>query len=200
MRRARGTIGGFLLAALLALASLTLAAGTADHYKVLGVSKSAGQKEIRAAYRKLALELHPDKNSAADAAQKFAAVAEAWEVRLYTVASVRPNNRRRLPPLKRPRVALSSPQILGDVDKRRIYDRGGQQQAHFGAGFHAGWGGFQHHQQRQQHSTEDLYLDAPLITRLTGATFASKVSRSSAHMRRPCVSLLLEADTYKSKR
>lgn len=73
--------GTRLCRALYLLLSLVALAGAADHYKVLGVKKSANVKEIRAAYRKLALELHPDKNSAADAAQKFSKVAEAWEAR-----------------------------------------------------------------------------------------------------------------------
>jgi len=52
----------------------------ADYYKVLGVSKSASSADIKRAYRKLSLKYHPDKNSAPDAAQKFADIATAYEV------------------------------------------------------------------------------------------------------------------------
>ncbi|MBI5151602.1 MAG: DnaJ domain-containing protein [Candidatus Pacebacteria bacterium] len=51
-----------------------------DFYDVLGVSKSASQAEIKAAYRKLALQYHPDRNKASDAETKFKEVNEAYQV------------------------------------------------------------------------------------------------------------------------
>ena len=50
------------------------------YYSLLGVAPSASQAELKAAYRKLALQLHPDVSSAPDAAQRFAAVAAAFDV------------------------------------------------------------------------------------------------------------------------
>lgn len=52
-----------------------------DYYKILGVSKSASQDDIKKAYRKLALKYHPDKNpNNKEAENKFKEVAEAYEV------------------------------------------------------------------------------------------------------------------------
>lgn len=53
-----------------------------DYYKVLGVSESASQQEIKSAYRKLAVKYHPDKNpdNASASEAKFKEVSEAYYV------------------------------------------------------------------------------------------------------------------------
>jgi curved DNA-binding protein len=52
-----------------------------DFYKILGLEKNAGSDEIKKAYRKLALQYHPDKNKGDKAAEeKFKAVNEANSV------------------------------------------------------------------------------------------------------------------------
>ncbi len=51
-----------------------------DFYEVLGVSKTASAAEIKSAYRKLALQWHPDRNKAADAHEKFKEINEAYAV------------------------------------------------------------------------------------------------------------------------
>ena len=51
-----------------------------DYYEVLGVSKDASKGEIKDAYRKLAMQYHPDRNKAADAEDKFKEISEAYAV------------------------------------------------------------------------------------------------------------------------
>jgi len=52
-----------------------------DYYEILGVSKSSTQEEIKKAYRKVAMQYHPDRNPGDKAAEeKFKEAAEAYEV------------------------------------------------------------------------------------------------------------------------
>ncbi|CAO3592362.1 unnamed protein product [Absidia cylindrospora] len=52
-----------------------------DYYKILGISKGAGEIEIKKAYRKMALVYHPDKNAGdAKAEARFKEVAEAYDI------------------------------------------------------------------------------------------------------------------------
>ena len=51
-----------------------------DFYALLGVSREASEIEIKKAYRKLAMEFHPDRNSSPEAEGRFKEVTEAYEV------------------------------------------------------------------------------------------------------------------------
>ncbi|MCX7996307.1 MAG: DnaJ domain-containing protein [Patescibacteria group bacterium] len=52
----------------------------ADYYELLGLSKNASVADIKAAYRKKALEWHPDRNKSPDAEKTFKEINRAYEV------------------------------------------------------------------------------------------------------------------------
>lgn len=51
-----------------------------DYYEVLGLSRDATKEQVKDAYRKLALQYHPDRNKSPDAEEKFKEVSEAYAV------------------------------------------------------------------------------------------------------------------------
>lgn len=96
-----------------------MSANYKDYYKILGVDRSAAEKEIKQAYRRLARKYHPDVNPGDKASEeKFKEVSEAYEV-------------------------------LSDKDKRARYDQFGQYWEQAGGagqpgagGMPPGWEGF----------------------------------------------------------
>src|SRR5438132_13550397 len=81
-----------------------------DYYEVLGVGRNASEEEVKRAYRKLAVKVHPDKNpNDLHAEEKFKELGEAYDV-------------------------------LIDADKRAAYDRYGHAAfSHGGGGFGGGF-------------------------------------------------------------
>lgn len=51
-----------------------------DYYEVLGISKDASEQDIKRAFRRLAMQYHPDRNKAPDAEEKFKEINEAYAV------------------------------------------------------------------------------------------------------------------------
>lgn len=54
--------------------------GATDYYTILGVKRDASQKEIKKAFRKLAVKYHPDKNPDEGAQEKFMEITKAYEI------------------------------------------------------------------------------------------------------------------------
>jgi len=57
-----------------------MATQKADYYETLGVGRDASQDEVKRAFRRLAMEFHPDRNSEPGAEAKFKEINEAYEV------------------------------------------------------------------------------------------------------------------------
>ena len=51
-----------------------------DYYSILGVARNVNDEEIRKAFRKKAMEFHPDRNKSPDAEEKFKEINEAYQV------------------------------------------------------------------------------------------------------------------------
>ncbi|MFW6197603.1 MAG: molecular chaperone DnaJ [Myxococcota bacterium] len=144
-----------------------------DYYEVLGLERSASATEVKKAYRRLALELHPDRNPEdAHAEERFKEASEAY-------------------------------QVLSDPEKREIYDRFGHAglegqgqgfsdphdifshfQDIFGEVFGGGFGGFR---SRRQGPTRGADIRAMVRLSLEEAAFGVKKEIDLEHPT-PCES------------
>jgi curved DNA-binding protein CbpA len=62
------------------LASESKIDGESDWYRILSLTTWADEEEVKKQYRKLALQLHPDKNKSVGAEAAFKLISEAWSV------------------------------------------------------------------------------------------------------------------------
>ncbi|KAI1711897.1 dnaJ domain-containing protein [Ditylenchus destructor] len=75
----KGIMHPFYLLLFVSIFSLVIASSPSDPYSVLGIPGSASQREIKQAYKRLAMEWHPDKNSSPEAGDKFMEINQAYE-------------------------------------------------------------------------------------------------------------------------
>ena len=98
----------FVYLFILVLLATTKADDNRDFYKILGIKRSAKEKEIKKAFKRMSLKTHPDKNPGDEnALKKYQDVSAAYDV-------------------------------LGDAEKRRKYDKCGEKcvnEAGGGGGF-----------------------------------------------------------------
>uniref|UniRef100_A0A6U1ZV61 J domain-containing protein n=1 Tax=Trieres chinensis TaxID=1514140 RepID=A0A6U1ZV61_TRICV len=71
---------GFLAALASIKTGLEMQARGPNHYQLLGVTRASNPLEIKRAYKKLSLQLHPDKNTAPDASERFDEVKKSYDV------------------------------------------------------------------------------------------------------------------------
>uniref|UniRef100_W5M1F8 DnaJ heat shock protein family (Hsp40) member C16 n=1 Tax=Lepisosteus oculatus TaxID=7918 RepID=W5M1F8_LEPOC len=71
-----------------------------DPYKVLGVSRSTSQAEIKKVYKRLAKEWHPDKNKNPEAEDKFIKITKSYEVIPFNIFSLDDLTKSKLPDLQ----------------------------------------------------------------------------------------------------
>jgi len=159
-QRRRLRLSLFVPLLLLLLAALLANAASAEYYKVLGVSKSASDRDIKTAYRRQSKKWHPDKHSGdKEAERRFVELSEAYEV-------------------------------LSDKEKRGIYDKYGhdglKQHAQGGqaGGFHDPFDVFAqffggHHQQQQQRRGPNMVMDMEVELQdiYTGKSYEIQIQR-----------------------
>lgn len=85
-----------------------------DPRSVLGVSSNASQDDIKAAYRRAAMEYHPDRNKSPEAEAKFKEIAEAYD-------SLTKEKDKPLFSMREPRIRGSDTRLEGTIDLKEIF-------------------------------------------------------------------------------
>lgn len=125
-----------------------------DFYDILGVTKQASEAELKKAYRKLALQFHPDKNQAPGSAEAFKSIGKAF--------SILSDTRKRQHYDHDPESFYNENGNGGDMTHRS--SRRGHQQYHGG-------------QQQQQYWNDDEFSPEELFNMFFGGNYATATQR-----------------------
>ncbi len=136
-----------------------------DYYEVLGVSKQADAKQIKDAFRELAMRYHPDRNKEAGAEERFKEIAEA-----YAILSD-PEKKRQYDLQGFEGVSSFTPDdLFGGINFEDVF-------GFFGDPFERLFGRHRFYQRKQRGDDIELLIDVPLSKIMSGGSEKIQVAR-----------------------
>ncbi|MCW2543073.1 MAG: dnaJ2 [Frankiales bacterium] len=142
-----------------------------DYYAALGVPKSAVAADIKKAYRKLAAELHPDRNPGGE--ERFKEVSEAYDVLSDPTKRKDYDEAREL-------FGSGGPRPRGGFDASDLFQGGGGSFSDLFGGIFSGGGGRQTRQAPRRGQDIETAITLPFLEALKGATVPIRLATEGA--------------------